>query len=602
MSEKFTEFGLPTDSYAAFDATTLKSLIIERLSEKNVFTDQVFEGSNLSSIIDIVAYSYHTLLFYLNRTSSESVFTEAQLYENVNRIVKLLNYNPTGYKTSLLSFSAKGSMTPGVYTIPRYSFVDIDGIKYSTNTDISFNKQTSTEEVIESIGENNLLYQGSFEEYATQLAVGEDFETITITLDPSIKIDAFNIGVFVKAVNTDKWIEYTQVDSMFLSSPTDKVYEKRLNENMLYEIKFGNDIYGRKLTSGDQIAIYYLKSDQNMGIIGAGAMESTLSIISTKRFLQIREDIKSQNTTYATVTDLQQLILSNSSASTTPEDEESVEHIKTNAPLFFNSQNRLVTSNDFENYISKNYGNIILHNRVVSNNQYIDGHLRYLVETLGLQRPNLESRLAYNQVNFATSTNFNNVYIYAVPKFEQLSTATPLVNFLTPAQRNLIINNIDQIKAITCEPVLMDPVYMAVDLGAATPAETLSVSMRETTILNVVKSKNSQRDNDVIRQEVYDTIASYFGSAVKLNYVFDINGLYSSLSTIKDVVKIYMTREDNSAVNVDGITFLTWNPSYEHADISIVSQNKTYEYFQCPYLFDTSNMLGKIKIETSLTT
>ena len=69
MSEKFTEFGLSTDSYAAFDATTLKALIKERLTDKNVFTDQIFEGSNLSSIIDIIAYSYHTLLFYLNRST-----------------------------------------------------------------------------------------------------------------------------------------------------------------------------------------------------------------------------------------------------------------------------------------------------------------------------------------------------------------------------------------------------------------------------------------------------------------------------------------------------------------------------------------------------
>ena len=74
-----TDFKLPTKGYATFDATSLKRLIIERLNDNKVFTDQNFEGSNLSSIIDIIAYSYHVLLFYLNQTSTESLFSEAQL-------------------------------------------------------------------------------------------------------------------------------------------------------------------------------------------------------------------------------------------------------------------------------------------------------------------------------------------------------------------------------------------------------------------------------------------------------------------------------------------------------------------------------------------
>jgi len=58
-TENFTEFNLPKDAYAAFDATTLKDLIINRLNENEVFRDQVFEGSNINAFIDIVAYMYH---------------------------------------------------------------------------------------------------------------------------------------------------------------------------------------------------------------------------------------------------------------------------------------------------------------------------------------------------------------------------------------------------------------------------------------------------------------------------------------------------------------------------------------------------------------
>ena len=100
--ENLTDFSLSRNSYTAFDAKSLKELIQTRLNEGNVYTDQSFEGSNMSSIIDVIAYSYHLLLFYLNQTSAESMFTDTNIYENMNRIVKLIDYKPKGYQTSLL--------------------------------------------------------------------------------------------------------------------------------------------------------------------------------------------------------------------------------------------------------------------------------------------------------------------------------------------------------------------------------------------------------------------------------------------------------------------------------------------------------------------
>ena len=179
---KFTDFDLDSNAYAAFDATSMRDLIVQKLTDQNIFTDQIFEGSNISSMIDIIAYSYHVLLFYLNRTSNESIFSESQIYENMNRLVKLLNYKPIGYQTSTLTFSAKAkaSLGTGFYTIPRYSFVEMEGTKYSFLTDVSFSKATGDAEVISTIGDENLLYQGSYIEYPVQTAIGIDFEPIVV--------------------------------------------------------------------------------------------------------------------------------------------------------------------------------------------------------------------------------------------------------------------------------------------------------------------------------------------------------------------------------------------------------------------------------------
>ena len=601
MSDKFTEFDLSTDSYAAFDAVSLRDLIKRRLTEKNIFTDQLFEGSNLSSLVDVIAYSYHTLLFYLNRTSSESIFTEAQLYENVNRIVKLLNYNPAGYKTSVLTFQAKATevLPTGLYTIPRYSFVDIGGIKYSLASDVAFGKTTGAEQIISSIGEKHLLYQGVFEQFPTQLATGEDFETFTLSFDKSTKIDAYNIHVYIRSNGV--WTEYNQTESLFFETPTSNVFEKRLNESKLFEIRFGNDVYGKRLVSGDAVAIYYLKSDQDKGAVGPGALKGQLSPLTTPTFLQIRDNIKSPNVVYMSLGNLQQLTLTNTDPSTKPEQEETVDSIKTLAPKFFGAQHRLITANDFENYVNKQYGNVISNTRVVNNKDYIDGHLSYYVNDLKLQHPNAESRISYNQVNFSSSTNFNNVYIYAVPKFEKITSATPMVNFLSPAQRSLILNGINKIKALTCEPVVIDPVYMAIDIGAALSTETLTPDTRKTSVLNIVKRRDSQRDDDIIRGEVESIIKNYFGTSSSLGYLLNMSSLQAEIASVTDVVDIYMSRTDNTNVKTQGVSFLSWNPVYEQSDISIVTQNTQYPYFKYPYLFEQAKLLDKIKVITSLT-
>ena len=90
------EFTLPKQGYAAFDAASLKELLVDRLSANPVFTDQNYEGSNLNAFVDVISYAYHVLLFYLNETSNESMFSESQIYENINRIVKTLDYKPVG--------------------------------------------------------------------------------------------------------------------------------------------------------------------------------------------------------------------------------------------------------------------------------------------------------------------------------------------------------------------------------------------------------------------------------------------------------------------------------------------------------------------------
>ena len=62
--------------YLRFSAYSIKDLITRKLSEDTKFTDQIYEGSNLAILIDLVSYMYQCLMFQLNNAASESMFSD----------------------------------------------------------------------------------------------------------------------------------------------------------------------------------------------------------------------------------------------------------------------------------------------------------------------------------------------------------------------------------------------------------------------------------------------------------------------------------------------------------------------------------------------
>lgn len=596
MTDKFTEYKLPATAYATFDAESLKGLIVSKLSEDNIFTDQVYEGSNMSSFIDVIAYSYHVLMYYLNRTSTETLFTEATIYENVNRIVKMLNYSPIGYQTSTLSFKAFGStdLVPGTYTIPRYTFINSNGTIYSTDTDISFSKNTENNEELVSIGNKHILYQGMWQEHQPMVAFGQDFEVHTISTSVK-KIDHFHIHVYVQDIETGKFYEYNEVSSMFLQKPTDRVFEKRLNEKESYELKFGNDITGAKLNIGDKIHVYYLKSDGEDSIVGPNFLDDTkLAMFGTNTFNTIKDDVKSENIRYITFDNIETIYLTNDTGSTLPQVRESVDNIKEKAPLYFVSQDRLVTTNEYNTYIEKNYGALISSIEAVDNKIYMDGHFKYLMDDIGVDHPNLESRVMFNQLdNITASTNFNNVYVYCVPKVQTASSSINISNFLPQAAKEVILNDVNKVKMLSHEVIMMDPVYVANGIGLNLPNETITPALIDNTQLEIVKTKNTLRDDAAIISETSAIIIKYFANInCKLGQIIDIGELGASLLQIEGVDGIRTSRTDVSH-KVSGISLMTWNPVYI-SDALISNQNTQLPYYKFPYLHDAYNLYTKI--------
>lgn len=593
------DFILEKDRYLSFDATTLKTHIINRLNEAGVTTDQNFAGSNLAVIIDIVAYTFHVLMFYLNKTSTETIFTDAQIYENMNRIVKMLDYKPIGKQTATLSFSMSALGTSelsnvGLFTIPRYSYIDVNGIVYSFNEDITFSKTIvgQTEELTD-IMDQKLLYQGAFEEYPVYNAIGDENEIIFLTPGDNVNIDHFNIHIYIKQNNT-YWEKWESTPSLYLESAYAKKYEIRLNENKHYEIKFGNNINGIKLNPNDQVAIYYLRTEGSNGEVGTNSLlGKSLITYSTVQYNEILNDVNDDQYTYLNDTSLVQF--DNNMSSTYADNEESVDDIRQNAPGIFRSQYRLVTESDYENYVKTNFANLIHDIKVANNWKYLSEELKYYYD-LGISQPNQISRILYNQVTFGDACNFNNVYLTIIPKI--VSNTNPII-MLSPSQKELIISSMKSEKLLTSEIVILDPVYIAVGLGLPLVGNIININDTNNTELLVIKDPNSRRDSTSIKNDINNIFVNCFTrSNVGLGQTIDVKELTSQILSVNGVSTFYTQRKDDNSVRYEGLSLVAWNPIYTN-DITQVLKNLVLSYFKFPYLYNQNNFSNNVIVQST---
>jgi hypothetical protein len=570
---------------------SLRQLIVNRLNEQQVFTDQNFIGSNLASIIDIISFSYHTLIYYLNKTSTESMFTESQLYENMNRIVKILDYKPIGYQTSTLSFTASAQTLPqGVYAIPRYTTVSLNGIPFSFNEDVAFVKTISnaTEPLLE-MSRLKLLYQGQYQEYPLYIASGETNETIIVNSSNTL-VDHFNIDVYVKTKQFNIWKKYYPTSNLFLEDGVSEKYEIRLNSNKRYEIRFGNDINGKRLQPGDTVAIYYLESSGDSGVVGEDFVTSDIRSYSTPQYNEILNDVNNEQLTYLTNTELVNLMFKNAASSTLPKRPETVDEIRELAPALYRSQYRLVTGRDYEVFVKANFSNIISDVRVFNNWSYASEYLKYFYD-IGITSPFLTERALFNQVLYTDSTNFNNAYIVVVPR----ATAKSNYNFLSPAQKELLNSSIASTKMTTTETTFIDPVYKAFDFGVP------GIEIVETDLCTLVvrKSPGSRVNDDMIKNEIVNIIKQHFSrTQTKLGYLVNITDLSQAIQDVIGVDTYKIVREDTGEY-INGLCFQVWNPIYPENDNITTQTNIQLKLFEFPNFHNIDLLHNKIKIISS---
>ena len=601
----FLDYNLPQNAYVAFDAVSLKDYIVNRLNTNEKFTDQNYDGSNLAAVIDIIAYSYHVLLFYLNNTAAEVNFDQATLYENMNKIVKLIGYKPAGKQTSIVPINAVASagLPTGNYTIRKYSYFLADGIQYNFIGDISFNRNSPGEvEKLETVNNEAILYQGSIKEYPDYTAQGEEFEVLPIVVDNIVDNtdDKFiadgTISVYVKEAGNDTYYEYDIVESLYLSKSVDRVCELRLNEYGHYEVKFGNGVFGKKLTQGDIVSVDYLLSDNVAGVISKNVINGNkLFVYDSTRQRELFQDLypNKSETTFLNISNSSKITFNNPLNSSALSTEETVEQIRQNAPKLFSSQLRLVTEKDYQSFLERNLANVITSTRVVSNDSYINEYIQYFYDIC--VDPNKVNRVIINQVNFADACDFNNINVFVVPRFTITEDKT-YPPFLSNSFKNYIVTQTQDRKMLSNTVVPRDPIYMAFGLGIG-DTTNLTLDILDQTKLYAVRETNNKINKTTLKTRIASIIKKFFDPEENsLGQNLSLTNLTNNILSLEGIKRIETRNELTGEIFTGGVSFLSFNPQYPESDIELVNQDKTLPFFKFPYLYSPLSVAKRIVI------
>ena len=320
---------LDFDSYKDSLKTFLKS--------QDRFKDYDFDGSNLSVLLDVLSYNTYQNAFYLNMISNEMFLDSAKLRDSVISHAKELNYLPRSFRSS----SAVIKLVITSSDAAKRSIVIPKGTSFTSRVDdFTYNFSTTENYVI-----TNRTPSGSnfvYESEAIRVYEGNYLsDTYTVNYDRPLnykisnkRVDLESLLVTVFEDNGTTVQTYKRATSLFGHDGNSKVFFLQPGIGDAYEVVFGDGVVGRKPKNNSVCIIEYRTCN---GELPNGAF----------KFINTARIDNEPNVVIETIT-----------AATDGAVAEDLNSIKYNAPRAFTTQERAVTSEDYENLLKANFPEI----------------------------------------------------------------------------------------------------------------------------------------------------------------------------------------------------------------------------------------------------
>ena len=320
---------LDFDSYKDSLKTFLKS--------QDRFKDYDFDGSNLSVLLDVLSYNTYQNAFYLNMISNEMFLDSAKLRDSVVSHAKELNYLPRSFRSS----SAVIQLVITSSDASKRSIVIPKGTSFTSRVDdFTYNFSTTENYVI--TNRNPLGSNFVYESEAIRIYEGNYLsDTYTVNYDRPLvykisnkRVDLESLLVTVFEDNGTTVQTYKRATSLFGHDGNSKVFFLQPGLGDAYEVVFGDGVVGRKPKNNSAVIIEYRVCT---GELPNGAF----------KFINTARIDNEPNVVIETIT-----------AAADGAVAEDLNSIKYNAPRAFTTQERAVTSEDYENLLKANFPEI----------------------------------------------------------------------------------------------------------------------------------------------------------------------------------------------------------------------------------------------------
>ena len=315
------------------DFDSIKTSLKSYLTEQDEFKDYDFDGSNLSVLIDILAYNTYQNAFYLNMVGNEMFLDSAKLRDSVISHAKELNYLPRSFTSSKADLRL--TITPT--DTNKNSIVVPKGTGFISRVDdYSFTFTTTENLVITNkingafVSDTITVYEGNYlsDTYAVNYANPLVFKINNKNVDIS------SVAVTIIEDNGSVNIEYSRATSLFGYDENSTVFFLQPGIGDLYEVVFGDGVIGRKPKNNAIVIIEYRTSN---GELPNGAF----------RFINSGRIDNEANVAITTL-----------KAAADGAVAEDLNSIKFNAPRAFTTQERAVTAEDYENLLKASFPEI----------------------------------------------------------------------------------------------------------------------------------------------------------------------------------------------------------------------------------------------------
>ena len=318
-------------SLTSLDFDSYKSSLKTYLKQQDRFKDYDFEASNMSVLLDVLSYNTYLNAFYMNMVGNEMFLDSAQLRDSVVSHAKELNYVPFSFKSAEAQLALTITSTDPAkknITIPR-------GTIFSTRVG-SNNFTFTTDESVVTTSSNNV--------FTTSLRVYEG-DTLTDTYSVNYTnptnyvisnklVDISSVKVTVIENNGANLYSYAKATSLFDIEATSKVFFVQPYINDSYEVIFGDGIVGAKPKNNSVVIVEYRVCN--------GELPNGARVFRAAQLIDGEANVS---------------IITTASASGGAV-AETIDSIKYNAPRAFTTQERAITSEDYENLLRLNYPEI----------------------------------------------------------------------------------------------------------------------------------------------------------------------------------------------------------------------------------------------------